>query len=424
MLRIICAGEFFGELALITPGPRNATIAALDPVETLCIHTNDFEELRDRHPAVERVLTHALVAEVRRLSIALSESLYLSADKRVLRRLLEAAALFGTDDGARDRRPAHSGGPGPARRRRPTHGEPHPARGRGQRLPARCAAAGSRSSMPPRSRTRRGDGPRTTGRPTSGEVDGERLEAAQHERVAIARSRSSPQPGSITGNRSRSWSSTTRPSARANGAPRQKWIPAPKLMSCELGTADVEAVGIVEHARVAVRGAEQGDDLLAGLHRTRRAARGPRTPCARRAGPGCPSGAAPPLRCRPSVRSSRSRRSSSGMVEQREQPVADEVGGGLESGREEEDDRRDQLVVVQLVALLLDVDQLREQIVGRLRTPIGDQPFELLGDRARGRPPTPRPARARERSRASRPRCAPTAGARASTTRERRASRR
>ena len=98
MLRIVCAGEFFGELALIDPGPRNATIAALDPVETLCIHTNDFEELRDRHPAVERVLTHALVAEVRRLSIALSESLYLSADKRVLRRLLEAAALFGSDE--------------------------------------------------------------------------------------------------------------------------------------------------------------------------------------------------------------------------------------------------------------------------------------------------------------------------------------
>jgi CRP-like cAMP-binding protein len=99
MLRIIPAGAFFGELALITPGPRNATIAALDPVETLCIHTDDFAELRTRHPAVERVLTHALVAEVRRLSTALSESLYLAADKRVLRRLLEAADLFGTDAG-------------------------------------------------------------------------------------------------------------------------------------------------------------------------------------------------------------------------------------------------------------------------------------------------------------------------------------
>ncbi len=97
MLRIIPAGQFFGELALIAPGPRNATISALDPVETLCIRTDDFDELRTRHPAVERVLTHALVAEVRRLSSALSESLYLAADKRVLRRLLEAAALFGTD---------------------------------------------------------------------------------------------------------------------------------------------------------------------------------------------------------------------------------------------------------------------------------------------------------------------------------------
>lgn len=97
MLRIVKVGQFFGELAVITPGPRNATVIALDSVETLCIHKDDFDELRTRHPTVERALTGALVAEVRRLSAALSQALYLPADKRVVRRLLEAAALFGTD---------------------------------------------------------------------------------------------------------------------------------------------------------------------------------------------------------------------------------------------------------------------------------------------------------------------------------------
>ena len=93
-LRVIRAGEFFGELAVIAPGPRNA----LDSVETLAIHKEQLDELRARRPAVEGVITNALVAEVRRLASALTEALYLPSEPRLIRRLLEVASLFGTRD--------------------------------------------------------------------------------------------------------------------------------------------------------------------------------------------------------------------------------------------------------------------------------------------------------------------------------------
>ena len=95
-LRVIRAGEFFGELAVIAPGPRNATVVALDSVETLAIHKEQLDELRARRPAVEGVITNALVAEVRRLASALTEALYLPSEPRLIRRLLEVASLFGT----------------------------------------------------------------------------------------------------------------------------------------------------------------------------------------------------------------------------------------------------------------------------------------------------------------------------------------
>ena len=97
-LRVIRAGEFFGELAVIAPGPRNATVVALDSVETLAIHKEQLDELRARRPAVEGVITNALVAEVRRLASALTEALYLPSEPRLIRRLLEVASLFGTRD--------------------------------------------------------------------------------------------------------------------------------------------------------------------------------------------------------------------------------------------------------------------------------------------------------------------------------------
>jgi len=97
-LRILRPGEFFGELAIISPSPRSATVVALDVVETLAVHKSQLDELRARLPAVDGVVIEALATEVRRLAGALTDALYLPSDKRVLRRLQDAAEIFGRDD--------------------------------------------------------------------------------------------------------------------------------------------------------------------------------------------------------------------------------------------------------------------------------------------------------------------------------------
>ena len=99
-LLVLGPGDVFGELAVVAPGPRNATVVALDPVETLALHGDVFDDLRLTHPAVDRVLIHALVGEVRRLSAMLVEALYVPADKRIYLRLGDLTRIFTEADQA------------------------------------------------------------------------------------------------------------------------------------------------------------------------------------------------------------------------------------------------------------------------------------------------------------------------------------
>jgi len=95
---VLGPGEIFGELALLSDdAQRTTTVAALEPGETLSIHRVDFDGLRSRHPESARVVVSILAGQVRRLSEQLVEALYVPADRRVLRRLLELAALYGSD---------------------------------------------------------------------------------------------------------------------------------------------------------------------------------------------------------------------------------------------------------------------------------------------------------------------------------------
>jgi CRP-like cAMP-binding protein len=94
-LRIASPGEHLGELAVISPAPRNATVVALDDVETLSIQKAAFDDLRKRHPAVDRLALESLVLEVRRLALQLQEAMYVPATTRLLRRLLDLNARYG-----------------------------------------------------------------------------------------------------------------------------------------------------------------------------------------------------------------------------------------------------------------------------------------------------------------------------------------
>jgi len=98
-LRILGPGAVFGELALLDPAPRNATVVALERTETLALHRDHFDELRRQHPEVDRILLDSLVTEVRRLSVQLLEALYSSVPRRVELRLLDLVQQYGRDDG-------------------------------------------------------------------------------------------------------------------------------------------------------------------------------------------------------------------------------------------------------------------------------------------------------------------------------------
>ena len=89
-------GESFGEMALVGGGRRSATVEALDAAETFCVYKTDFDELRRSHPRVTELVITFLTNEVRMLNERLVEALYVSAELRVLRRLSEVVALFGS----------------------------------------------------------------------------------------------------------------------------------------------------------------------------------------------------------------------------------------------------------------------------------------------------------------------------------------
>ena len=53
---ILGAGQFVGELALLTGAPRNATVVALEACTLLALDIVDFHGLLGRHPELARVI--------------------------------------------------------------------------------------------------------------------------------------------------------------------------------------------------------------------------------------------------------------------------------------------------------------------------------------------------------------------------------
>jgi CRP/FNR family cyclic AMP-dependent transcriptional regulator len=89
-------GEAVGELALLSADHRrSATVVAMEDTETIALRREQFEQIRARHPGVNRMLVDILAARVRRLSAHLVEALYVPVDKRVVRRLLVLCRQYG-----------------------------------------------------------------------------------------------------------------------------------------------------------------------------------------------------------------------------------------------------------------------------------------------------------------------------------------
>jgi CRP-like cAMP-binding protein len=100
-LAVLGPGEAVGELALISPGERAATAIAVEPTETMSLRRAQFDELRQRHAGVDRLLVELLANRVRRLNGELVEAYFVRAEKRVARRLLRLARAMPEREGRR-----------------------------------------------------------------------------------------------------------------------------------------------------------------------------------------------------------------------------------------------------------------------------------------------------------------------------------
>jgi len=93
--------ESFGEMTLIeSDSRRSATVSALEAAETFAVRKPEFDGLRERYPSIDRVLIALLAGEVRMLNERLLEALYLTAERRLLRRLHELSEVYRRPDGS------------------------------------------------------------------------------------------------------------------------------------------------------------------------------------------------------------------------------------------------------------------------------------------------------------------------------------
>ncbi len=64
-VHVLKAGDFFGEMALLAPGRRMATVRAETDMETLRISAEEFQAFVLEHPRVALALLRALVIRLR-----------------------------------------------------------------------------------------------------------------------------------------------------------------------------------------------------------------------------------------------------------------------------------------------------------------------------------------------------------------------
>jgi CRP/FNR family cyclic AMP-dependent transcriptional regulator len=93
---VMSRGDVVGVFAVLEEGGRRtATVQALEPTETLTLDRAQFLELRRAHPAVDRFLIDVLANHVRRVDAQLMEALFVPVERRLVRRLMTLAEVYG-----------------------------------------------------------------------------------------------------------------------------------------------------------------------------------------------------------------------------------------------------------------------------------------------------------------------------------------
>lgn len=95
---LMAAPDAFGEVGLIRADHHHtATVAAIDEVHVLTVRAAEVHALRRVHQDLDDWLLATLTRRLERAMVLLADSMYVDADRRVLRRLLDARLAFGPD---------------------------------------------------------------------------------------------------------------------------------------------------------------------------------------------------------------------------------------------------------------------------------------------------------------------------------------
>jgi CRP/FNR family cyclic AMP-dependent transcriptional regulator len=95
LLRVLGAGELFGELALFDQRPRSASLIALEPTVTHVLERDVFLDFLRSHPDTALHLCRALADLIRRLTDQVEDLALLDVPRRLERKLLELAQAHG-----------------------------------------------------------------------------------------------------------------------------------------------------------------------------------------------------------------------------------------------------------------------------------------------------------------------------------------
>jgi CRP/FNR family transcriptional regulator, cyclic AMP receptor protein len=93
-LRVLRAGQHFGDLAVLSADRRSATVTALEKTETLEVPSAVIRDFSSEHRSFERAMTRVIAQQLRSQSNQLLEAMYLPVPRRLARRLIELCDLY------------------------------------------------------------------------------------------------------------------------------------------------------------------------------------------------------------------------------------------------------------------------------------------------------------------------------------------
>lgn len=99
LIALLGPGEIFGELAVLDPFPRSATVTTLTPLDAVIINSDALRARIGEQPEIAEQLLQVVARRIRRTSDATSSTIFHDVPARVARHLLDLARRFGTDDG-------------------------------------------------------------------------------------------------------------------------------------------------------------------------------------------------------------------------------------------------------------------------------------------------------------------------------------